>query len=319
MRCSASSRRWSTRATGSRPTSACSPASPTMMVAAAPRIDAVLPAFLEFARGTVLVAHNAPFDLGFLRAACEAAGIAWPAFAVGRHRRPGPPGAHPRRGAQLQAGHARAVLLAPPPSRPTAPWTTPGPPSTCCTGCSSGSARSACSRWRSCTGLTRAGRPATQRRKRHLAEHVPAGPGVYVFRGAARRAAVRRHRPATCAAGSAATSPPASSAAGWPRWSRWPSASTPIAVRARPGGRGPRAAADRRAQAPLQPPLPVPRAGPVGAADRRAVPPAVRRPAGPPGRRRVPRPVPRPAGRRRARSPPSTRRCRCASAPRGCP
>src|SRR3712207_9040862 len=38
----------------------------SMMVATAPRIDAVLPAFLEFARGTVLVAHNAPFDLGFL-------------------------------------------------------------------------------------------------------------------------------------------------------------------------------------------------------------------------------------------------------------
>ena len=39
----------------------------SMMVAAAPRIGAVLPAFLEFARGAVLVAHNAPFDLGFLR------------------------------------------------------------------------------------------------------------------------------------------------------------------------------------------------------------------------------------------------------------
>ena len=51
----------------------------TMMVSAAPRIGAVLPGFLEFARGAVLVAHNAPFDLGFLKAACEENGIAWPA------------------------------------------------------------------------------------------------------------------------------------------------------------------------------------------------------------------------------------------------
>ena len=41
-------------------------------------IDAVLPAFLEFARGAVLVAHNAGFDIGFLRAAAERCEIAWP-------------------------------------------------------------------------------------------------------------------------------------------------------------------------------------------------------------------------------------------------
>jgi len=44
------------------------------MVAGSPSIAGVLPAFLEFARGAVLVAHNAPFDLGFLRAAAERAG-----------------------------------------------------------------------------------------------------------------------------------------------------------------------------------------------------------------------------------------------------
>ncbi|MDQ1648553.1 MAG: polymerase subunit epsilon [Frankiaceae bacterium] len=49
------------------------------MVATAPRLEAALPAFLEFARGAVLVAHNAPFDLGFLKAACTRVGVAWPA------------------------------------------------------------------------------------------------------------------------------------------------------------------------------------------------------------------------------------------------
>ena len=39
------------------------------IVAEAPRIDEVLPAFLEFAGGCVLVAHNARFDVGFLNAA----------------------------------------------------------------------------------------------------------------------------------------------------------------------------------------------------------------------------------------------------------
>ncbi|MDL4771190.1 MULTISPECIES: DEDD exonuclease domain-containing protein [Thermomonosporaceae] len=52
------------------------------MVTAAPRMEAVLPAFLEFARGSVLVAHNAPFDIGFLKAACAASGYAWPAFPI---------------------------------------------------------------------------------------------------------------------------------------------------------------------------------------------------------------------------------------------
>lgn len=50
----------------------------TAMVRDAPAIAAVLPMFLEFARGAVLVAHNAGFDIGFLRAAAERCGISWP-------------------------------------------------------------------------------------------------------------------------------------------------------------------------------------------------------------------------------------------------
>ena len=37
------------------------------MVASSPPIESALPAFLEFAQGCVLVAHNAPFDVGFLK------------------------------------------------------------------------------------------------------------------------------------------------------------------------------------------------------------------------------------------------------------
>src|SRR5579864_9349458 len=46
------------------------------MLAAAPRLPAVLPGLLDFADGCVLVAHNAPFDIGFLRAACAESGLA---------------------------------------------------------------------------------------------------------------------------------------------------------------------------------------------------------------------------------------------------
>jgi DNA polymerase-3 subunit epsilon len=52
------------------------------MVADAPRIEAALPAFLEFARGSVLVAHNAPFDVGFLKHYADQQGLPWPRFEI---------------------------------------------------------------------------------------------------------------------------------------------------------------------------------------------------------------------------------------------
>ncbi|WP_406317136.1 DEDD exonuclease domain-containing protein [Streptosporangium sp. NBC_01639] len=52
------------------------------MVVAAPRIESVLPSFLEFAEGTTLVAHNAGFDLGFLKSACAAHGYPAPTHPV---------------------------------------------------------------------------------------------------------------------------------------------------------------------------------------------------------------------------------------------
>jgi len=50
------------------------------MLAAAPPLAEVLPAFLEFIGGAVLVAHNAGFDLSFLKAACERVGYPVPAW-----------------------------------------------------------------------------------------------------------------------------------------------------------------------------------------------------------------------------------------------
>ncbi|GAA1856399.1 DEDD exonuclease domain-containing protein [Asanoa iriomotensis] len=48
------------------------------MVLPAPPIEEVLPPLLEFVKGAVLVAHNAPYDVGFLKAACAKFGYTWP-------------------------------------------------------------------------------------------------------------------------------------------------------------------------------------------------------------------------------------------------
>ena len=106
------------------------------MVARRPA-SAVLPAFLEFARGAVLVAHNAPFDIGFLKPR-RVARADWPALAV-VDTVAWPAGCHPGRGAQLQALHAGCAVR-----RDHTPdhraLRTRGRPSTCCTGCSNASA-----------------------------------------------------------------------------------------------------------------------------------------------------------------------------------
>lgn len=52
------------------------------MLVSAPPVAAVLPGLLAFARGSVLAAHNAPFDLRFLTAACTGMGRDWPGFEV---------------------------------------------------------------------------------------------------------------------------------------------------------------------------------------------------------------------------------------------
>ncbi len=47
------------------------------MLIGAPKIEEVLPRFLEFAAGRVLVAHNSEFDTGFLRAECRRQALAY--------------------------------------------------------------------------------------------------------------------------------------------------------------------------------------------------------------------------------------------------
>lgn len=55
------------------------------MLAGAPTIDQVLPTFLDFlgpAHETVLVAHNAPFDMSFMKAAAIVHSYQWPDYPV---------------------------------------------------------------------------------------------------------------------------------------------------------------------------------------------------------------------------------------------
>jgi DNA polymerase-3 subunit epsilon len=153
----------------------------TMMVAAAPRIGAVLPGFLEFARGAVLVAHNAPFDLGFLKAACAENGMAWPPSAsvdtavLAR-----------RLLTRDEVPNCKLATLAPYFSATTSP-----------THRALDDARATVdvlhglferlgplgiTTLEELTGLTRQVDP-DRLRKRHLADGVPRGPGVYLFRG----------------------------------------------------------------------------------------------------------------------------------------
>lgn len=52
------------------------------LVACAPPLRAVLPSFLEFMNDSILIAHNAPYDVGFLKGACARLDHRWPAPTV---------------------------------------------------------------------------------------------------------------------------------------------------------------------------------------------------------------------------------------------
>ncbi len=156
------------------------------MVASSPRPAAVLPAFLEFARGCVLVAHNAPFDMGFLRTGCERLGIAWPGFetvdTAVLARRVLTRDETPNCKLSTLAAYFRATE--PPCHRALADaratvdvlhglFERLGPLGI-----------TTIDELRTFTGLV----PAAVRRKRHLADQLPNLPGVYLFRDAQGRA-----------------------------------------------------------------------------------------------------------------------------------
>jgi DNA polymerase-3 subunit epsilon len=152
----------------------------------APPLGAVLPSVLDMLRGAVLVAHNAPFDTGFLKAACERLERPWP----------GPP-------VLCTARLARAVL--PHAECPSVKLGTLARHF----GCATTPDHRALTDARATVEvlhhlLERIGnlgvqsleellqlvrdraphRPTTtQRRRRHLANDVPSEPGVYLFRG----------------------------------------------------------------------------------------------------------------------------------------
>ena len=55
------------------------------MVLDAPRIEEILPEFMKFCEGTVMVAHNAEFDTGFIRKNCERMGLPFD-FTIAEYR-----------------------------------------------------------------------------------------------------------------------------------------------------------------------------------------------------------------------------------------
>lgn len=152
------------------------------LVATSPTVPAVLPSFLEFARDCVLVAHNAPYDIGFLKGACAKYGAAWPEPRVVDTVRLARVALHrdevPNCKLATLAAHFRTTV---PPThrafddaRATADVL------------HALIARVGDLGVHSLDDLTAfASRVSTaQRTKRHLADGLPSGPGVYVFRDA---------------------------------------------------------------------------------------------------------------------------------------
>lgn len=152
------------------------------MLLPAPPIERVLPSFLEFIADAVLVAHNAPYDVGFLKAACATHGYRWP---------------NPR--VLDTAALARRVLTRDEvPNRKLGTLAAYFRTATQPTHRALDDAKATVDVLHGLIGrlgghrvdtigeaieFTRAVTP-TQRRKRHLADGLPKVPGVYIFRAA---------------------------------------------------------------------------------------------------------------------------------------
>ena len=151
------------------------------MVADAPRIATVLPAFLEFIRGTVLVAHNAGFDIGFLKAACARQGLPWPAPAVVDTVRLARRVLSPEEAPSVRLG-ALALLVG---SRVTPDHRALHDARATVDVLHAMFERLGNLGVHSLAELQDAARDVSpgRRRKRRMADHLPAAPGVYLFRG----------------------------------------------------------------------------------------------------------------------------------------
>jgi DNA polymerase III subunit epsilon len=155
------------------------------MLAPAPPIEVVLPSLFEFLRGAVLVAHNAPYDVGFLKAACARHGYAWP------HPRVLDTAALARRAlTRDEVPDRRLATLARFFRAAVQPTHRALQDARATVDVLHGLIERLGSHRVHTLGDTIEFQKAvseTQRRKRHLAEGLPHVPGVYVFRGADER------------------------------------------------------------------------------------------------------------------------------------
>ncbi len=150
------------------------------MVADAPPLSAALPPFLEFIAGSVLVAHNAPYDIGFLKGACQRTDHPWPAATVIDTVRLARHIVSKDEAPNRKLGTLAALFGSP---------TTPDHRALNDARATVHVLHSLLARIGS-LGVTSLGElrsfsakvPESTRRKRHLADHLPNGPGVYLFR-----------------------------------------------------------------------------------------------------------------------------------------
>ncbi|SCG80990.1 DNA polymerase-3 subunit epsilon [Micromonospora rifamycinica] len=152
------------------------------MLVPAPPIEQVLPSFLEFIADAVLVAHNAPYDVGFLKAACAKHGHRWPQPRVldtaALARRVLSRDEVPNRKLGTLAAYFRTATQPTHRALDDAKATVD-----VLHGLIARLGGHRVDTVGEAIEFTRAVTP-TQRRKRHLAEGLPKAPGVYIFRAA---------------------------------------------------------------------------------------------------------------------------------------
>lgn len=156
------------------------------MLAGAPSVMAATASFWEFAQGAVLVAHNAPYDMGFLRGACDKTGIAWPSPRVADTAR-----LARRALTRDEVRNCKLETLAKHFHSPTPPCHRALDDARATVAVLHGLFdRMGSLGVQSLEDLLAFGGRTTpqQRTKRHLLEGVPEAPGVYVFRDAQGRA-----------------------------------------------------------------------------------------------------------------------------------